>query len=83
MTAEKLKQYIALFGGWLGAVLLFLKSIGITLAHFNNDSINAFVGVLEASVPFILVAYGVYKNSYLLSKKAKDQEKTLKEKGLN
>lgn len=82
MTSEKLKQYIALFGGWLGAVLLFFKSIGITLAHFNNESINAFVGVLEASVPFILVAYGVYKNSYLLSKKAKEQEQHLKEKGL-
>ena len=82
MTTEKLKQYIALFGGWLGAVLLFLQSIGVTLAHFNDDSIDAFVGVLEASVPFILVAYGVYKNSYLLSKKAKNQEELLKKKGL-
>ena len=82
MTTEKLKQYIGLFGGWLGAVLLFLKSTGITLAHFNDDSIDAFVGVLEASVPFILVAYGVYKNSYLLSKKAKNQEELLKKKGL-
>ncbi|WP_299514791.1 phage holin [uncultured Rummeliibacillus sp.] len=82
MTTEKLKQYIGLFGGWLGAVLLFLQSIGVTLAHFNNETIDAFVGVLEASVPFVLVAYGVYKNSYLLSKKAKIQEELLKKKGL-
>lgn len=82
MTTEKLKQYIALFGGWLGAVILFLRSIGVTFAHFDDDSINAFIGVLEASVPFILVAYGVYKNSYLLSKKAKEQEELLKKKGL-
>lgn len=82
MTTEKLKQYIALFGGWLGAVLLFLKSIGITLAHFNDDSINAFVVVLEASVPFILVAYGIYKNTYVVTRQARYQEKILKEKGL-
>lgn len=82
MTAEKLKQYIALFGGWLGAVLLFLQALDINFKHFNDDTINAFIAVLTASVPFILVAYGVYKNSYLLSKKAKEQEKELEKKGL-
>lgn len=82
MTTEKLKQYIALFGGWLGAVLLFLQALDINFKHFNEDTINAFIGVLTASIPFILVAYGVYKNSYLLSKKAKEQEKELEKKGL-
>lgn len=80
--SDKLKQYIGLFGGVLGAVLLFLQSIGLTFTHFNDDTINAFVNVLESLIPFILVAYGVYKNTYIVSKKAKKQEIELKEKGL-
>lgn len=82
MTADKLKQYIGLFGGVLGAVLLFLQSIGLTFTHFNDDTINAFVNVLESLIPFILVAYGVYKNSYIITKQAIKQEKHLEEKGL-
>lgn len=79
MNSEKLKQYIALFGGWLGAVLLFLQSVGVSFVHFNNASIDAFVGVLEASIPFILVGYGVYKNSYIITRRAKEHEKVIKE----
>lgn len=82
MTADKLKQYIGLFGGVLGAILLFLQSIGLTFTHFNNDTINAFVNVLESLIPFALVAYGVYKNSYIITKKAKEQENELKKKGM-
>ncbi|MGF9978890.1 phage holin [Viridibacillus arvi] len=79
---DKLKQYIGLFGGWLGAVLLFLQALNINLQHFNDVTIEAFVGVLMASIPFILVGYGVWKNSYVISKQAKDQEEFLKKKGL-
>lgn len=82
MTADKLKQYIGLFGGVLGAVLLFLQSIGLTFTHFNDDTINAFVNVLESLIPFALVAYGVYKNSYIITKRAKEQENELKKKGM-
>ena len=82
MTADKLKQYIGLFGGVLGAVLLFLQSLGLTFTHFNDDTINAFVNVLESLITFVLVAYGVYKNSYIITKKAKAQENELKKKGM-
>lgn len=82
MTADKLKQYIALFGGLLGAILLFLQTLGINLAWFTNDSINSFVEVLVAAVPFVLVIYGVYKNTYIMSENAKEQEKLLKKRGL-
>lgn len=82
MTAEKLKEYIGLIGGVLGAFLFFLQSLDVTFTHFNNETINAFVGVLESLVPMLLVTYGVYKNSYILTKNAKEQEKFLKEKGL-
>lgn len=79
---DKLKQYIGLFGGWLMAVLLFLGTLNIEFEWFNTDSIDAFIVVLMASVPFIIVIYGVWKNSYLTTKKAKRQEDELKRRGL-
>lgn len=82
MTTDKLKQYIALFGGLLSAILLFLQSLGINLTWFTDDTINAFVEVLLNAVPFVLVIYGVYKNTYIVTKKAKEQEKVLEKKGL-
>lgn len=82
MTTDKLKQYIALFGGLLSAILLFLQSLGINLTWFTDDTINAFVEVLLNAVPFVLVIYGVYKNTYIVTKKAKEQEKALEKKGL-
>lgn len=79
---DKAKQWIALIGGMLGALVLFLNSVGIDLAWLNADSINSFTGLLTALVPFILVVYGIYKNQYLLSKKAKEQEEVLKNNNL-
>lgn len=82
MTTDKLKQYIGLFGGLLSAILLFLATLNIEFEWFNTESIGAFEGVLIASVPFALLVYGVYKNSYVLTEKAKKQEKELKRRGL-
>lgn len=82
MTTEKLKQYIGLFGGLLSAVLLFLQTLGFYFNWFNQDSIDAFVNVLLAAVPFVIVIYGVWKNSYIVTKQAREQEQHLKEKGL-
>lgn len=82
MTAEKLKQYIALFGGLLSAVLLFLGTLGVQIDWFTEDSNGTFTNVLIAAVPFILVIYGVWKNSYIVTKQACEQEQYLKEKGL-
>lgn len=82
MTADKLKQYIGFVGGALGGVLLFLQAMGIELAHFNNESINAFTEMLLTFVPLILVGYGVWKNQYLVTQKSKQQEYVLKRNGL-
>lgn len=82
MTQDKLKQYIGLFGGLLGAILLFLQTLGLVFNWFSQDSIDAFINVLLALVPFIIVMYGVYKNSYIVTKQAKKQEQELKKKGL-
>lgn len=82
MTGDKLKQYVALFGGWLSAVLLFLGTLNVSLEWFNQNSIVAFVVVLGTSVPFVLVMYGVWKNTYLVKKNAKEQEELLKRQGM-
>lgn len=82
MDADKLKQHIGLFGGLLSAVLLFLVTLNIEFEWFNTESIGAFEGVLIAAVPFALLVYGVYKNSYIVTDKAKKQEEELKKKGM-
>lgn len=82
LTTDKLKQYIALFGGLLSAVLLFLRALHLDLWWFNDEMINAFTDVLIAAIPFAIVIYGVWKNTYLVTKVAKIQEHELKKKGL-
>lgn len=79
---DKLKQYIGLFGGLLSAILLFLGTLNIKFDWFNTGSIDAFTAVLVAAIPFALLIYGVWKNTYVLSEKAKEQERTLKQRGL-
>jgi drug/metabolite transporter (DMT)-like permease len=79
---DKLKQVIALLGGFLGALLLFLRSVGISFDWFNEDTIGTFISLITACAAFLLACYGVYKNSYLLSDRAKLQEEILKKKGL-
>lgn len=79
---DKLKQYIGFIGGALGGILLFMQSMGIELTHFNNETIDAFVDMLLTFVPLALVAYGIYKNQYIVTNKAKKQEAELKRRGL-
>lgn len=82
MTPDKLKQWIAMIGGALGGVLLFLRSLEIEFKHFNELTIESFTTMLISFVPLILVGYGVWKNQYLVTNKAKKQEEELKKKGL-
>lgn len=82
MTEDKLKQIIALFGGFLSALLLFFQAIQLDVRWFNDEFINALVNALMAGVPLLLALYGIWKNTFLISPKAKEQEKYLKEKGL-
>lgn len=82
MNTDKLKQYVAMIGGALGGVLLFLQSIDIEFKHFNEMTIESFTAMLVSFIPLVLVGYGIYKNQYLVTKKAKKQEEELKKRGL-
>ncbi|MFP3509838.1 phage holin [Peribacillus sp. SIMBA_075] len=79
---DKAKQYVAMIGGALGALLLFFQSLGYQVEWFNENTINSFINFLTAIVPLGFALYGVYKNQYLLTKKAINQEDTLKKQGL-
>lgn len=79
---DKAKQYVAMIGGALGALLLFFQALGFEITWFNETTIDAFMNFLIAAIPLVLALYGVYKNQYVLTKKAKEQEDALKKQGL-
>ncbi|MFC6402981.1 phage holin [Mammaliicoccus sciuri] len=79
MNNDKLKQCIAMFGGFIGALYLALNASGISAEWINPEKVDLWLNVLNAGLPFVLVAYGVYKNTYLVTTKAKEQEQTLKD----
>lgn len=82
MNNDKISQYIGQFGGFLAAVFFFFTTLNIQFEWFNLESIDAFQGVLIAAIPFILLIYGVWKNGYIFTSKAKRQEEALKRQGL-
>lgn len=82
MTTDKLKQFVAMIGGFLGAFYAFLNSIDVEYAFFHPEAIDGVLGVLTAAIPFVLIVYGIYKNQYILTDKAHKQEYVLKQKGL-
>lgn len=82
MKANKIKQWIGLVGGMLSALYLALKASGIELTILDPDKLNAWQNFATTLIPFVIAAYGVYKNTYLIKKKSKAQEQLLKTKGL-
>lgn len=75
------KDIFTLLGGFLSAVLFFLTTIGISFDWFTQESIDALVFMLAAFVALVINLYAIWKNTYV-SKKAKTQKETLKQKGL-
>ncbi|RXK19103.1 phage holin [Macrococcus sp. DPC7161] len=82
MTSDKVKQYIAYFGGFLGALYTLLNTFGISSEWINPQKTDALLVFLNSIVPFVLIAYGIHKNTYIITTKAKKQENALKSLGL-
>lgn len=82
MDTDKIKQWISLIGGVLGALYLALQSTGIDVTWLQPERVSAWLDFFTTLIPFVLVGYGLYKNTYLIKGKAKVQEEYLKEKGL-
>lgn len=81
MTNEKVKQFVGMVGGALASLLMFLGTINIKFDWFTTESVDAFVVVLGAMIPLGFAFYGIWKNTYLVTKKAKREEEELKRKG--
>ncbi|WP_390484010.1 phage holin [Staphylococcus pseudintermedius] len=52
------------------------------LNGLNPQAVDAWINVLNTGVPLALVAYGVWKNTFIVKKSARKQEEYLKQKGL-
>ncbi|GGI30977.1 PTS mannose transporter subunit IID [Staphylococcus chromogenes] len=79
---DKVKQFIALIGGFLAAFYLALQASGISAEWINPQAVDAWINVLNTGVPLIMVSYGIWKNTFIVKKSARAQEEYLKEKGL-
>lgn len=79
MKKDKTKQFIALVGGFLGALYMALNVSGISAEWINPQKVDAWVNVLNTGIPVVLTFYGVYKNTFVVTKKAKEQEEVLKD----
>jgi len=77
-----IKDLLTLLAGFLSALLFFLSTIGIKLDWFTEDSISAFIWLLSAFITLVVNMYAVYKNTYVLTKKARIQKEELEKKGL-
>jgi arginine exporter protein ArgO len=76
------KDILILLGGFLTALLLFLGTIGVQFDWLTQESIDAFVLFVGATIALGLNLYAVWKNTHV-SKKAQIQKKVLKDKGLD
>ncbi|QED49336.1 phage holin [Cytobacillus dafuensis] len=77
-----IKDMATLIGGFLTALLLFFGTIGVSFEWFTQDSINAFVVLISAAIALGINLYAVYKNTYVLTKKAKLQKEFLERNNL-
>ena len=82
LTQDKIKQLIAMIGGFLGALFLALQGVGIQFTWFNQEAIDLWMQVLMTGIPLAFAFYGIWKNTFLVTKKARVQEDELKKQGL-
>ncbi|WP_218729473.1 phage holin [Mammaliicoccus lentus] len=78
---DKVKQFIAMIGGFLGAVYLALNASGIYIEWLSPDKLNAWMNVFNTGVPILFVLYGIWKNTFIITNQSRAQEKFLKESG--
>ena len=78
---DKVKQFIAMIGGFLGALYLALNASGISVEWLNPQRLNAWMSVLNTGIPIVFVLYGIWKNTFIFTNQSREQEKFLKQSG--
>lgn len=79
---DKIKEITILITGALMALMGFLATLNIQYEWLTKESIDAFGVLITAVVVLVLTLYTVYKNTFIITKKAKQQKAELKRKGL-
>ena len=74
-------DWAKLITGFLGALLLFFGTVGLSFDWFTTASIDALGIVITAAIPLGMALYGVWKHNFV-TKKAKQQKEELKKKKL-
>lgn len=82
MKKENAKELATLITGWLTALMGFLATLNIKFEWLTEASINAFGVFVVATITLVVSAYAIYKNTFVITKKAKKQKEELKRKGL-
>ena len=57
MKKDKVSQFIALIGGFLGALYMALNASGISAEWINPQRVDAWVNVLNTGIPVALTFY--------------------------
>ncbi|WP_078434223.1 phage holin [Metabacillus halosaccharovorans] len=57
------KDIATLLGGFLTALLMFFGTIGISFEWFTQESIDAFVVLVAATIALAINIYAVWKNT--------------------
>ncbi|GGI00422.1 MAG TPA: PTS mannose transporter subunit IID [Staphylococcus sp.] len=78
---DKVKQFVAMIGGFIGALYLALNASGVQVEWFNPQKLNAWMNVLNTGIPIVFVLYGIWKNTFILTNRSREQEQFLKKSG--
>jgi len=82
MKKENAKELATLITGWLTALMGFLATLNIKFEWLTEASINAFGVFIVATIILVVSVYAIYKNTFVITDKAKKQKEELKRKGL-
>lgn len=81
VKSEAKGDLVSQFTAILSALLPVLAILGINLEWFNSEFIDSLGILLSAVIFFGVNVFGIWKNHYS-GKRAREQNKALKEKGL-
>ena len=82
MNKESAKELATLITGWLTALMGFLATLNIKYEWLTEASINALGVFIVATIILVVSSYAIYKNSFVITDKAKKQKEELKRRGL-
>ena len=68
---KEVKDIVTLVSAFLSALYLALQSIGIAFKWLTPDAIDAWTMALGSLGALVVAIYGVYKNTYVLTKKGR------------